>query len=214
MVANGEVDLAVADLTISPTRLSLIDFSIPIATGGLAIYRRKPDSKAGFQLSLNWQALLCSRSEHVRTLFDSTQSQESESEVPLSQLTVVRFKLWSVPQSLSSQELQLVSLFHSLPQDFNLFSFLSPISPKVWISILFALLVGKVGYFRYCKALSQAQSKSCIGVCPHTTSHFIHFSWLFFIYNFYQGIFSDNISGNNNPSQEGGRSRSVNLVMV
>ena len=49
------------------------------------------------------------RSEHVRTLFDRTQSQESKSEVrALLDNTLYLSSMQSVLQSLSSQKLQLV----------------------------------------------------------------------------------------------------------
>ena len=59
MVVNGEIDVALADLTITPRRLARIDFSIPIATEGLAIFRKKPDTKGDFLASFHF-ILSCS----------------------------------------------------------------------------------------------------------------------------------------------------------
>ena len=86
-VVNQEIDMALADITINLNRVNLVDFTIPTATEGMAIYMKTPDSQA-------WE-----------TLFQGY--------------------LW------------LYFL-----QDLNLFSFLSPLSTRVWISTLVALIVG------------------------------------------------------------------------
>ena len=45
-VVNQEVDMALADITINLNRVNLVDFTIPTATEGMAIYMKTPDSQA------------------------------------------------------------------------------------------------------------------------------------------------------------------------
>ena len=45
-VVNQEIDMALADITINLNRVNLVDFTIPTATEGMAIYMKTPDSQA------------------------------------------------------------------------------------------------------------------------------------------------------------------------
>ena len=52
-VVNQDIDLALADITINLDRMKLVDFSIPTATEGIAIYIKTPDTQAVDNISRN-----------------------------------------------------------------------------------------------------------------------------------------------------------------